>query len=89
MQQMLDASYGCSGVCKSATFPFSQNLTEGVPTEICAQNIQIEMDQNGPTIVGMLWLATVVTFASWVAQFFLWCKHKKEAIELSVIVKKD
>ena len=87
MAQLLDDSYGCSGTCETAIFPFSQNLTAGIPTTSCAVPVQKEMDKNGPTIVMMLWLGFVITLIGWICQFTLWCKHEPEPMPEKRVVR--
>jgi len=72
--QYFEQKYKCSGICTTALFYYSLDLTKGIPRETCLKSLKEEVGDS------MTWLGSctltvgVICLLIWFLQYVLWCK---------------
>mmetsp|Transcript_42212 Transcript_42212/g.57395 ORF Transcript_42212/g.57395 Transcript_42212/m.57395 type:complete len:97 (+) Transcript_42212:364-654(+) len=77
VMEWMESSYRCSGVCKTALFYVTLDLSEGRPLDTCSMALKDEV-KNNLTYLGIVVLVTgILMFPAFIIQYCLWKKQPK------------
>lgn len=76
--QYFENKYKCSGICTTALFYYSLDLSEGIPQNTCLTNLKSEIGDSLTWLGACTLTVGVICFLIWMMQYVLWCKFEED-----------
>ena len=71
----LESKFGCSGICESGLFYFSQPITKGPPTGTCLNKIRVYVQENSNGLGGISTFTGLISLIVFLMHFNLYGKE--------------